>query len=423
MSLLYDPPLFRSILSGMRNRYFDPTLASGANDGTSEANAWQTIAAAVAQADNGDIVWCKATGTATLAGTTAFAAGTSGSPIYWVGYTTKPTWDDVLSTYGTFTIATGTQTVTIGTYVFFVGINFTRTGPPALVPFSSTLIHQNSFLNCKFSTSNDGAIIMTRTEVYFNCSFINTGGGANSAALTSGGAGLFVGCYFEGAGVVIAHISQAIQSVNFPTQLIHCVVNSTSANARDCYRLSWNGTTSSGASMSCLYCTFYGGEDGIELITTLASVASVDLFYGCLFYNLTNGINGSGGDYSRFAKHNASGSIVTTYANLGNFSDAGWDAPQFAVTGDPFTNSGTKDFSLDAAANEGALITNVGFAGNPHDASSSNYLANGFDIGGLQRGRSLVGDGDNANNYARFDKNTQFGQAPMSQSSKRRFVD
>lgn len=74
----------------MNNKYFIPGLKSGADDGTSEADAWKSWASFIAGYGPDDHVWCKKTASRSLPGAsvTFSTDATKSGPIIFEGYET-----------------------------------------------------------------------------------------------------------------------------------------------------------------------------------------------------------------------------------------------------------------------------------------------------------------------------------------------
>ena len=163
--------------------------------------------------------------------------------------------------------------------------------------------------------------------------------------------------------------------------LINCIA---SGNGRDGLRVAGTSVTTQGVHISNM--TFYGNTTTGLNIQNSSGVIPLTLM-NCIFYNTNTGISCAtasiNGHFFQFK--NAFGGNSTADRNVN--TPAGYG--DIALSGDPFTNAGSRDFSLDNTASEGAACRGVGYPAKVgiYDDTTATYL----DVGAAQVQASAAG--------------------------------
>ena len=194
--------------------YLNYDLASGANDGTSEANAWQTWGDAISGAAAGDRVNVKRTSSRAASGDVQWnVSGTINAPIHIRAYET-----------------------TIGDGGMFEQNNrFRCTGENVLIEgidiLSSTtlLLWITGDMCCAYrcrveNTGGGNAIARAQDCSFINCYF--KGSNIVASYLVQGRRASFIGCYFELSDYNVASGSRILDLYNNQTvnNVVHCII-------------------------------------------------------------------------------------------------------------------------------------------------------------------------------------------------------
>jgi len=169
--------------------YYVDSAATGANNGTSEADAWTTIDTAMNNVIAGDKVWVKASGnyneTATID-----TAGSSGSEIIFEGYTSIPGDNGKVTIDGQSTRANCVieGAVTASYYIFKNFIFTGATGRGVQIAGGD----QHTYMNCEFTNNGGEGILGDNSFRFINCKFVINGG----RGVQSGSSVVAIGCIF-----------------------------------------------------------------------------------------------------------------------------------------------------------------------------------------------------------------------------------
>lgn len=363
----------------LTDTYCDLDLATGNDDGTTEANAWQTLAS-LTHVTNGygvnervNVRGSESTGTQVVFG----VAATDGNPIHFRGYTTtpgdggRPTLTSTLLTANNFIFENG---------LTFEGIIFA--GAPT-----------TNGVSVVFQT-NAGA-----SGLFYRCKVTNsTASSDSSIALTIRGAHA-VGCELVGDGVTPNNVRGA--DISFHSIIQGCYISSTVTGVRatwdfrsgailDCLIVGSGASTTQGidiVSMDSTRChvisgnTIYNFVDGIECNVEPTVAEASLLITGNIFYTMSAfgiDLTTANRDGSIALFGNAYGDITT-----GDVNQQG-DMPEFgkiSLSADPFTNAGSDDFTLNDTAGGGALLREAKF---PNDLKGDGTQRDWGDVGALQ---------------------------------------
>lgn len=337
-----------------------------ANLGGCLATATRAAALVVA----GNKVWFKATATYTQSTTVTFStSGSSGLPVILEGYTTTrgdggmATIQLTASSIIGFSV-TGSQYRVLN---FIFDGNSQTTSRGVSMDGNTSLIKNCKAMNCTAS----GFRLQTATVEAQNCwatactsapfqtvaavTLIDCAATANSAAafqLTTNRA-VCIRCI--AANNTGASSDGFQNSATLGAILINCVSYN---NGRDGFRCTTSNGMDGASIRNCIFVSNAGY--GINSATTaFVGASSLDLDYNA-FYNNTSGARNQ----------------VPTGAH------------DVALSGDPFTNGASADFSLDNTASEGAACRAAGFPG-ALQAGGTGYL----DIGALQHADPAGGGG------------------------------
>jgi len=337
--------------------------ASGANDGTSESDAWTDFETALETIDAGDILYLKKSGSRVtgLASTITMKVATNTAMTIVEGYGTTP--GDGISWQGDGRITMEDNNVP-GNIVFK---NIDITADNTFVWKNTNNIFNTHFYNCKFhntsTTVNRPAFIVQHPCTFVNCYF-----DADSTSTTTGTVSIlgydhatFEGCVIRGAvGIYDAHIGGSALTVQ------NCIFTDGSSQAM-VTGLSTDliVSTTEAKAFTVSQSTFYGfSTDGIEIrdlppLTdkTTITVISNNIFYGS---SATNAINISDGSHTvgPMVVGNAYGGVTNSIAGGGtNFPN--FDA--VTLTADPFENGAALDFRLNGATDGGALCKGTAY--------------------------------------------------------------
>ena len=362
--------------------YYDDDLATGNNDGTTEADAWQSITDMLAGVQAGQRVNMKATASPVSLGAAAtFPAGDSSGAIWYRGYTTTPgdggNWVGSANGTNNFVTASGPQ--------IFSDISFTGTSVTAQT--LSNTNPQATFYQCVISS--DGAAEATNSAegVFIECTITNSGTFSTAGYEGWQGNGIAIGCDFEADGIPC---DLAMLDESEHILLFKCTALSNSAEARTVVEI--NLTFNESAYAVVLECSMYGGLAGIDIpdiqaihegSSVIANNAISDCDTGILMSEASSPEIGN-------ISNNAVGNNTTAdYSGFGDWEDRITD--KIALSGDPFTDAANNDFTPDNTAGEGQVLRDggtLGFIG----GSSTELVTSAFDLGGTRQGSDDGGD-------------------------------
>lgn len=186
----------------MATKYCNPDLASGNNDGTSEANAYQDLSTAIAAISGGDLLYVKKTSSRHDDGALSMASGINGSATALTiveGYGTTPG-DNVQFQYA--------EKIDIDAKNFVLR-NFDiemSSGDVEGVLFIANDIDGVSVHNCRVYNTNTGnfpAILASQSAVFTNCEIIADGNittiGRGALEIDNGDSAIIHGCVIRGS--------------------------------------------------------------------------------------------------------------------------------------------------------------------------------------------------------------------------------
>lgn len=363
-----------SVNVGSNTWTLDSNCTSGAGSGLvgRMGGGRATIASAVAVAVDGSAIHIKS-GTYTL--TSAIAWSSKG--LNFIGYQTNH-YD-----YGAQPLIT---TATNSTKLFAPTSGFSLNYSFHCLSFSNTAVTRTCAISCgqgNFVFSNciwDGFTIggLDPTSVsgadsifYYNCEIKNstaTGASTGNVVVWPNNANCvaasFVNCFIhDGAGYGI-YCKASLGAVVFHNTVI-------SNNASD--GIIWNQSPMRASISNCTIAN--NGANGVNLgsVNTPILVFSDNIIYGNTSTGVTYTYTASGGSAFLLLvnRNNAYGGNGT---NRASFLSAGTNA--ITLTSDPFTNSASRDYTLNSSAGGGALLKSIG----------ANFLnlTNYKDIGALQ---------------------------------------
>jgi hypothetical protein len=367
----------------LTEKYCNPDLATGANDGSSEANAWQSMSAMASGYAAGDRVNIKRTASRHDPGgviTLSTSAGAT-TPVHIRGYTTT------IGDGGMFEMAQ--PLIVTAEEVLVEGID-------ALADYTSYVLRM----------TGDGS-------AWFRCRGVNTRSGdrfgieaTDASAIycdaaaegTSGSIGIkcdrghAYGCrssVTDGTGISVNSAFRA------NSLIANQIVGDGSAGSVGVYVADLDGDAGTNVSDNIIYDL----ANGIELNELRdVSDASSTLLARNLIYSVTNGIfNGDSATKQSTVDliANAIGSATTArYSGFGDLPLPG----DITLTADPFTDAAGGDYSLNDTSGGGALLRAAGFAINPaYDWDSMQPLATAAGGGGgsglLRRIAKIYGAG------------------------------
>lgn len=303
--------------------YYVDSAATGAADGSSEADAWTTIDTAMNNVTGGDKVWVKASGTYSEQATIDTAGGQQ-TPVVFEGYSST-TGDNGIVAW-TNSGATCLATALTSTYYIFKNFSFQN----ATSAFSSTTADYMTFYNCKFVSMSSHGI---RGDNYFNfhnCEFTSNGG--NGLDVDAGGA--VTGCIFDSNTGTACQTDGTI--VAFYNNVFFGKQNA-------------NGAYFNTGTISVINCTFDGeGGNNTNSVAVRAEGATQVFMADCIIYDWYIGVN-----LSNFPIHIQScATNMLMNSNNTDFAETGVELLNVqGVTSAPgFTDEANDDYTLGASS-------------------------------------------------------------------------
>jgi len=359
------------------NKFCNPWLTGGANDGTTELNAWQTIGAAAAGYAAGDCVWFKQ-GNATNGGTDYKQPG-------------------AIVTFGT--AATATNPIMLRGYMNTIGdrglCKLDMEANMLQITGVGTIVEG---FDIKGTRSNQCFYGYGANIGLYRCKFVNNGTGVNTYSAVSLGYVKAINCSFEFANTDAAGICVYTRG----SVLAHCIVKATGATSGKLINAlqPWTGL----GVISCLivgtggpaaYGIFLEGLVGGTGVTTIhgntihnaasliylnsipapANAQTLEITNNLLSTG-TYGVDNPTSPYTvstAFCSSNATYNVGTP-ARIGDMVD--FDA--VALTADPFVDAASGNFALNNAAGGGALCRAAAIGADMDlDGVVDNYLSIG----------------------------------------------
>lgn len=332
-----------------RDTYYDDDLATGANDGTSEADAWQSIAAMIAGAKPGDRVNMKKTGSPVAPGAyITFPPGDDGGPIWYRGYGAVPgdetQWQSDAGAFR-FTSSTGPQ--------LFSDLDMTSDN--TTTTFNCTG-YQTTLYRCKLRNTTSGSAIAAYGNVCIECDIANSGEFASAGYEAAENYGTFIGCKMQSDGVVFDGL---LDSDGECMLLFKNVLISDSSEVRDGLQLSVAAADS--AYLAVIENSIYGANYGIEVDDLPAAYEASVLIAGNVVAGCDIGLHMSEATYPEISAvlRNAVGdNNASNYTGFGNWEDC---FDKVVLSADPYDDHGT--LALNDTAGGGADCRDAGVIG------------------------------------------------------------
>lgn len=346
----------------MTTRYYYAD-ASGADNGTSESDAYQTFETALEALVAGDILYVKKSSSRVtgVGATITMPVATNTAVTIVEGYGTTP--GDGIRWQGDGRIIMEDNNVP-GNIIFK---NIDITADDTFVWKNTNNIFNTHFYNCKFHNTST-AVNRPAFIVQHPCTFVNCYFDADSTSSTTGTISIlgydhstFIGCVIRGAvGMYDAHIGASVITVE------NCIFTDGSSQAM-VTGLSTDlvfGTTEAKA-FTVSQSTFYGfSTDGIEIrdLPPLTDKGTITIISNNIFYgsSATNAINIS--DTSQTVGPMVVGNAYGGVTN--QIGGGGTNFPNFdavTLTADPFENGAQVDFRLNGVTGGGAFCTGTAY--------------------------------------------------------------
>jgi hypothetical protein len=327
----------------MPTYYADFDLTTGNNDGTTAANAWQTLQAAIdglngTQPVAGDIIYC--TGTDTLS-TAIDMDGNSGSdaagPIRWIGCSDlTPTIDGTRAVIDANSAVASCIVTWTSAQNWFENFEFTgATGTG--VDLSTNTADENNFINCIFHNNGAHGVDCdtgANSVVFIRCKFYSN---TNDGFTNGGGTLTFFLCAFYSNGD-----SGIDASFAGSWHILGCLFFDNGDNDENC--------EVAGATLVA-HCVFDGtgqtGETGLNYTNDYGNCAIMNRFT-----NLATGLNC--GSNVVFYGWNLFDNNTTDVSNAGGSltipQDGTADTNQYDPDADDgYNNTATQDYNLKAS--------------------------------------------------------------------------
>ncbi len=332
----------------------------------------------------GNVCHVKANAVYVVTASQSFAAvGTAGNPLTFIGYTTTR------GDGGQPTIRTSTNNLTLFSVTgafhrflnFIADCNSTTTSKGWTVSGLKCV-----FQNCKaMGFTTHGFNPGSSRNSYINCYATGGSSGATAAFLLNAG----LSCTLTdcvAAGNACPGFFQNVAGVNSQTFFNRCIAANNTGASSDGFR---NSNTST---FSMLNCISYGnGRDGLLLDTSSVSTAGDDAFVrNCIFVNNSGfGINSNGIFYDSAGVYQLAMDYNAFDNNSGgDYNNVPAGDNDELLSGDPFTDGASLDFSLDDTSGQGGACRASGFPG-VLQAGGTGYL----DRGALQHADPAGGSG------------------------------
>lgn len=338
----------------------------------------------------GNTIYVKATATYSVTAANTFSLdGTVGNPITSIGYTTTRT------DGGMVTVARTSGNITMlsitGDYRRFYNFIVDGISTGTVTGFSLNGAY-NLVSNCKamnFTTAGfAAATTASLTSTFVNCyaagGVAGALGGFVSAPTASALSASYFGCVAAG-NACTGFLNQSNATANRQTYMRCISANNTGGTYHGFH-------TNNLGHVSLFNCVAYGnGGAGLLIDTTaVAGAGDAPIVLNSVFVNNTGyGISSNGVNLAASGKYQV---LMNYNAFYNNTAGARLNVPtgdnSVTLTGDPFTNGGALDFSLNTTAGAGAALRATGFPG-VLQAGGTGYL----DIGALQHQDPAGGGG------------------------------
>lgn len=356
----------------LTNKYANFDLVTGNNDGTTEADAWQTWDSLTGGVTGGDHVYVKKT--ASRWGSNSYQTisvnGTNGNPIVLEGYDTVTGDDGFFESSDGFGI--------LGDYILVKNFDVYTT-------------------NISYGINAGG----NASSIYRCKSVMLTANGSTNPALSSGDSGFVIDSYAESYGLGTTY-NRAVITV---TRGI--VIGCTAVNQGPTYTIGvYGGYRSSAARGNLLICngahgiyiegtanlnspmeisnnTIYNCNDGIRINDAPKSTVSSGI---AIMYNIIYSASGYGLNLidvvNCYGMMPIIGNAIGSYTSGRSYGLQNYEEVEsIELTTDPFTNSSGGDFTLNNESGGGALCRSIGA---PKFLNYDGTQTSFSDIGALQ---------------------------------------
>jgi hypothetical protein len=345
-------------------RYANFDLATGLNDGTSEADAWQTPAAVIAGVAAGNRVNIKRQAAAyDLTATVTFStAGTATAPIYYRAYTTTigdgGIWDVAYNNSSIANLVFG------GANNFVEGVNF----------FAGALTNSHSFtvsganscaIRCKGAITNEltlAGCLLCDFSVSGNSRLSIQGANSHNAHLAFS--------RFRRIGATTSGNLILADSFSRGISIIGCTIIGNQNAGEDAVFID---RQDSGRGVIIEGNRFYGFRDGIRIDEQPAANTRDIQIRRNVFSTMTSrGVNAAAAHAGFvYLQGNAYHSITVEATN---YPEEAIIWPKITLVTTPYTDAASNDFSFNNVADGGGLLISQGFAINePVDWSTLTF--------------------------------------------------
>lgn len=350
--------------------YFNPHLTTGLDDGSSEANAWQTLASfetdittivAAAVAHEQILVNFKSNTLFVMPRYDDMAAsGTVQNPIWVRGYTTTPGDNGFAYIGRTAGGAGGTGKPFSGSYVNLEGVVQDYTG----VGYHDNVGVGNNGVayRCRFlqSSGNYGC----SGDKFFDC-YIKTGGTSNNDSMFSRcyiefhGTNLFDQDPFNAYGVY----TNCIININAVTAAGQTIF--TRSRPDDGFGLSFRNCRIIGSNDDANKAEWFNYENDFDGVIWRTTSYVHNIIWNCEKF-MTDHATPTGEEYQQLSIHisgNAVESTLTNWSDYCGLGDGGIKNDQHVIlTGNPYVDSSNGNFDLDPDGPDFAALIAAGFA-------------------------------------------------------------
>ncbi len=330
--------------------YVSPAGA-GAHDGSSPANAWtfeEAIAAPIAAGARANVL----TGTHTLTAARTLPAGTTENPIEWRGYNSTigdldavgrdASTGELITTNFPLIDCTAAYRLTTGSYNVLKCLNITSGLNAATLTLST--IKSNAWRVKSANTNTTGASVRAFAQGATNEASMTDCDGSIATSNDSGicfelGRGGVIGCRAWSAHAT-KHSIGIDASNNIAAPVLNCVVFHVVNGIR------------AGANNSLIIGNqWYDLTNGIQLLGDGYAVIANNIGWLHSGYAIT----GSASSGNPLIWNNAFGSYTSGRIDTGTVGSIIEEIHGITLTADPFTNSASRDFTLNNTAGGGAL--------------------------------------------------------------------
>jgi len=331
--------------------YVDGAVGNDVNAGTSPGggNAWATLGKAASTMAIGDLCYVKASATYSIGAAVTFATG-AGSVLYGsatrlIGYTTTPGDNGralIQASAGSFGMihATGSG----WTFENFIIDGNSQTSITGALLTGS---YHNVLRNCKvLNCTNSGVKLAGTINSIIGCEVTACSGASGAVYLGCAISAVVLGCYIHD------NTTHGIFGDQTGSDVAFCIVESNSGGSSD-------GILISTWPVSINNCVFYGnGRHGLHVSgywivnKIFNNIFVSNSGYGLNAAVMSPAVTDPRVDYNAFYG-NSSGARNIILAG----------AHDVTLSGDPFTNAGAGDFTLNGTSGAGAACRGVGFPG------------------------------------------------------------